>query len=438
MHWSDSLFVCRDSTLRDYLVATRRYNSLQQMNVYTIAFWVGGKLISDNNLNFQSFQVALMALAMGASGMGTAAGWVGDAAKAKAATSRIFELFDRIPLIDVRPWLPSTDPGNPAAVGPRPPATTRPHAIPAAELRGSVTLQDVHFAYPTRPTARVFTGLNLSIPAGQTAALVGSSGCGKSTIIQLLQRFYDPAFAVVDTGGGAGAGAGSETETDVANAAGTGGAGSRSSGTILLDGIDIKTLDLKWLRDNVGCVGQEPVLFDASVATNIAFGKPDATRDEVIAAAKAANAHGFIEKLPHGYDTNVGQRGGKVSGGQKQRIAIARAIIKQPRILLLDEATSALDTESEQIVQASLDALIADKDATRTTIVIAHRLSTIRQADCIYVLENSGDGAVVVESGKHEELLAKGGKYAKLQLAYTDHSPELQQTHSPAEANTKQ
>ena len=380
-----------------------------QMNVYTIAFWMGGRLIADGHLNFQSFSVALWAMAMGASGMGTAAGWIGDAAKAKAATSRIFELLDRVPAIDVNPWCEATDPGDPAAVGPRPAATEAPAAIPEAAFHGAVELRGVRFAYPTRQTATVFDGLNLAIPAGQTAALVGSSGCGKSTVIQLLERFYDPAKAVVDAGSGGG---GSDGD------GGGGGSDGDDNGSVCIDGVDIKTLDVKWLRDHVGLVGQEPVLFDASVADNIAFGKPDATRAEIEAAAKAANAHEFIEAMAQGYDTNVGARGGKVSGGQKQRIAIARAIIKRPRILLLDEATSALDNESEKIVQASLDALIADKDVRRTTIMIAHRLTTIRNADCIYVLENSGGGAVVVETGTHDELVAKNGKYAKLQQAY--------------------
>jgi ATP-binding cassette subfamily B (MDR/TAP) protein 1 len=321
------------------------------MNVYTIAFWAGGKLISDGALNYQSFNVALWALALGASGMGTAAGWVGDAAKAKAATSRIFQVFDRAPKIDARPWLPSTDPGDPAAVGPRPPSTEAPGAVPAGEFQGRVELRGVSFAYPTRQTACVFDGLNLVIPAGQTAALVGSSGCGKSTVIQLLERFYDPVRAAVDQGHGADGGAGGAGATGAPE-------DDDNAGSVLVDGVDIRGLDVKWLRDNVAMVGQEPVLFDASVAANIAFGKPNATRHEIIAAATAANAHEFIERMAQGYDTNVGQRGGKVSGGQKQRIAIARAIIKQPRILLLDEATSALDNESEKIVQVRCTRLL--------------------------------------------------------------------------------
>lgn len=402
-----------------------------QMNVYVIAFWAGGKLIDGGHVDYSSFNLVLWPMAMGASGMGVAASWVADAAKGKDAIARIFELFDRVPAIDTNPWLPS-DPSDPAAAAPRPPATQAPEAVPAESFKGSVELRDVKFAYPTRQTARVFNGVNLHIPAGQTAALVGSSGCGKSTVIQLLERFYDPTQALVDSGDG--------TSAEGKTPASGGGSGDielvaqsaqppayqlsdAGAGAVLIDGVDIRTLDVKWLRDNIGLVGQEPVLFNASVADNIAFGKPGATRDEIIAAAKAANAHDFISSLSAGYETNVGQRGAKVSGGQKQRIAIARALIKQPRILLLDEATSALDTESEKIVQKSLDQLIADKSVSRTTIMIAHRLSTIRNADCIYVLDNSGDGAVLAEKGTHDELIAKNGKYAKLHQAYSSEDP---------------
>lgn len=175
-------------------------------------------------------------------------------------------------------------------------------------------------------------------------------------------------------------------------------------------------MDVMYLRQSIGLVGQEPVLFDASVRENIALGKDGASDEEIISAAKTAHAHDFISKFSGGYDYGVGTRGKKVSGGQKQRIAIARAVLKNPRILLLDEATSALDNESEKIVQQSLDELIATNKKThdRTTVVIAHRLSTVRNADCIYVLENSGDGAVVVESGNHEQLIAMNGKYKAL------------------------
>ena len=186
-----------------------------------------------------------------------------------------------------------------------------------------------------------------------------------------------------------------------------------------MDGVDIRQLDVKFLRGLIGMVGQEPVLFDTSVAKNIAVGRPGASQEEIEEAAKAAHAHDFISQFPGGYNYEVGTRGKKVSGGQKQRIAIARAILKQPKILLLDEATSALDNESEKIVQESLDAVMADKSAKRTTIVIAHRLSTVRNADCIYVLSNDGDGAFVAESGSHEELMRLGGKYKALLEAYS-------------------
>jgi ATP-binding cassette, subfamily B (MDR/TAP), member 1 len=206
----------------------------------------------------------------------------------------------------------------------------------------------------------------------QTVALVGESGSGKSTIISLLERFYDP-----------------------------------DSGTISLDGTELKKLKLSWLRDQTGLVSQEPVLFNNTIRTNIAYGKQGEVReDEIVAAAKAANAHEFISSLPRGYSTIVGERGTQLSGGQKQRVAIARAILKDPKILLLDEATSALDAEGEHIVQDALDQVMV----SRTTIVVAHRLSTIKGADMIVVMK---DGEVA-EKGKHEYLVGKGGVYASL------------------------
>lgn len=355
-------------------------------------------MLDDRLIDFETFNVVLWSMAFGASGMGIAANWVAQAAKGKAATVRVFELFNRTSLIDPCPWNEDGSVRDCGSSG----------TIP--NVQGSIEFVNVRFAYPTRNTARVFDGLSLKIPAGQTAAIIGSSGSGKSTVMALLERFYDPKAAIVD----AGVTEGPEVVVD-------GGvkAVAEENGTILLDGVDVRTLDVKFLRSLVGMVGQEPELFDTTVAKNIAFGRPEASQAEIEAAAKAAQAHDFICKFPGGYEYTVGTRGKKVSGGQKQRIAIARALLKNPQILLLDEATSALDNESEKAVQASLDALLADKSTQRTTIIIAHRLSTIRNADCIYVLENQGDGAVVVESGSHEQLLAKDGKYKKLLQAYS-------------------
>ena len=212
---------------------------------------------------------------------------------------------------------------------------------------------------------------SLNVEVGQTFALVGPSGCGKSTVIQLLQRFYDP-----------------------------------DGGEALVGGRDVRALNTRWLRQHIGVVSQEPVLFDTTIARNIMYGKEDATEEEMIQAAKDANAHNFISELPDGYNTLVGEAGTQLSGGQKQRIAIARALVRDPKILLLDEATSALDTESESIVQEALDRARTG----RTTIVIAHRLSTIQNAD---VIASMKDGRVA-EIGTHSELLGKKGLYYEL------------------------
>lgn len=236
---------------------------------------------------------------------------------------------------------------------------------------GDICFRDVHFHYPTRPDETVFRGLNLTVKAGSTVALVGESGCGKSTVVSLLERFYN-----------------------------------LDSGSITLDGRDIKDINVQWLRSNMSLVQQTPVLFPTTVGRNIALGKRGATQAEIEAAATLANAHDFIMGLPDGYDTMVGDAGSQLSGGQRQRVAIARSLISNPAIILLDEATSALDTESEGVVQEALDA--ASKD--RTTLVIAHRLSTIENADVICVIGNGG----VVEQGTHDELMDKKGAYAAL------------------------
>ena len=247
-----------------------------------------------------------------------------------------------------------------------------PEAEPVERLRGEIELRHVDFAYPSRPDVMVFKDLNLRIRAGQSQALVGASGSGKSSVIALIERFYDPIV-----------------------------------GKVMIDGKDIRRLNLQSLRLKIGLVQQEPALFAASIFDNIAYGKDGATEAEVIEAARAANVHGFVSGLPDGYKTPVGERGVQLSGGQKQRIAIARAVLKDPTILLLDEATSALDAESECVLQEALERLMRG----RTTVVVAHRLSTIRGVDSIGVVQ---DGRIV-EQGSHSELISRAeGAYSRL------------------------
>lgn len=244
----------------------------------------------------------------------------------------------------------------------------RPDARELQNVRGDIVYDDVSFQYDK--TAEVLHHIHLHIPAGRTVALVGPSGGGKTTLCSLLPRFYD----VTD-------------------------------GHIAIDGVDIRDVTLKSLRSAIGIVQQDVYMFSGSVRDNIAYGKPDASDAEIIAAAKRANIHDFIMGLPEGYRTHVGERGTRLSGGQKQRLAIARVFLKNPQILILDEATSALDNESEQHIQEALEELSKD----RTTIVIAHRLSTIRNADEIIVISDHG----IVEQGSHEKLMEQGGLYAK-------------------------
>ena len=270
-----------------------------------------------------------------------------------AAASRIFELLDREPqLLDA------------------------PDARPLEMKKGAIELRGVSFSY--NGDQRALHDISIEVPAGKRIALVGASGSGKTTILNLVPRFYD-----VD------------------------------EGAVLVDGQDVRGLTQASLRSHISLVSQEIVLFDDSIRANIAYGKPGASDAEIEQAARNAAAHGFIERMPQGYETPVGPRGNMLSGGQRQRVAIARAMLKNAPILLLDEATSALDTESERFVQKALDELMVG----RTSIVIAHRLSTIIDADHIYVL----DGGRVVESGSHAQLLAKGGNYARLHsLQYSE------------------
>jgi len=321
---------------------------------YAAIFMFGAFLISKGIINYENMFKVFSAIIFGAMAVGQASQFAPDYGKAKSAAARIFKLWDNKPSIDsysdagVRPQLCS----------------------------GTVEFREVHFRYPTRPTVAVLRGLNLKVAQGQTIALVGSSGCGKSTTVQLLERFYDP-----------------------------------ENGQILVDNNESTSLNVSWLRSQIGLVSQEPILFDRSIGENIAYGDNSRTptMDEIIQAAREANIHNFIDSLPQGYDTNVGDKGAQLSGGQKQRVAIARALLRNPKILLLDEATSALDTESEKIVQEALDRA----QQGRTCIVIAHRLSTIQNADCIVVFHNGQ----VAELGTHSELLAHKGLYYKLNLA---------------------
>ncbi|KAL1331993.1 ABC transporter B family member 1-like [Arachis hypogaea] len=318
---------------------------------YALLLWYGGYLVRHHYTNGGLAIATMFAVCIGGLALAQSAPSIAAFTKARVAAAKIYRVIDHKPAIE----------------------RNNESGVELDSVTGLVELKNVDFSYPSRPDVRILNNFTLSVPAGKTIALVGSSGSGKSTVVSLIERFYDP-----------------------------------SSGQVLLDGNDVKSLKLKWLRQQIGLVSQEPALFATTIRENILLGRSDADQVEIEEAARVANAHSFIIKLPEGYETQVGERGLQLSGGQKQRIAIARAMLKNPAILLLDEATSALDSESEKLVQEALDRFMIG----RTTLVIAHRLSTIRKADLVAVLQQGS----VSEIGTHDELFAKGenGVYAKL------------------------
>jgi subfamily B ATP-binding cassette protein MsbA len=320
----------------------------------TVIIWYGGREVINGNLTSGSL-IAFLVYAVNISNPVKRLGNVyGSIQRAVAAAERVFDVLDTLPEIQ-----------------------DEPDAKDLPAVKGQVNFDNVSFEY--RSAEPALSNLTIEIPPGQVLAIVGPSGAGKSTIANLLPRFYDP-----------------------------------QQGVIRIDGEDIRKVTVRSLREQIAMVPQDTILFSASIYENILYGRLDASREQVVEAARSANAHDFILQLPEGYDTQIGERGCQLSGGQRQRIAIARAILKNPRILILDEATSALDAESERVVQDALDKLMVG----RTTFVIAHRLSTIQRADKILVLEKGR----LVECGRHAELLDAGGLYCKLYSLQTEES----------------
>ncbi|XP_057764050.1 ABC transporter B family member 9-like [Salvia miltiorrhiza] len=333
---------------------------------YGLAVWYGGKLIITKGYSGGKVVSVIMSIMTGGIAIGQAFPCVNSFASGQAAAYKMFETINRKPKIDAEC-----------------------SGIVLEDIKGEIELKDVYFRYPARPEVQIFQGFSISIPSGKTAALVGQSGSGKSTVISLVERFYDPG-----------------------------------AGQVLIDGVNLKQLKLKWIRGKIGLVSQKPILFTTSIKENILYGKEDATDEEIRRAIQLANAAKFIDKLPQGLDTMVGEHGTQLSGGQKQRIAIARAILKNPEILLLDEATIALDAESERLVQEALDNVMTN----RTTVVVAHRLTTIRNTDIIAVVHLGK----LVEQGTHDELM-KDPEGAYTQLVRMQERAKATETSSSQE-----
>jgi len=316
---------------------------------YALSFWYGAKLVGEGKASPGDVIIAFFNILIGSFAMGHSAPHVQTMSEGRGAAKKVFQTIDEGSKID-----PQDDKG-----------------LKPDKCVGKIELRNVNFVYPTREDVQIMEDFSVSLEPGKTHALVGPSGCGKSTAVSLIERFYD-----VESGG------------------------------VFLDGVNIKDLNLGWLREQIGLVGQEPVLFATTIEENIRYGRADVTNDEIREAAKNAFAHDFIMELPEKYQTLCGEKGAQLSGGQKQRVAIARALVRNPKVLLLDEATSALDNKSEEVVQKALD----KAREGRTTLVIAHRLSTIRNADMISAISDQK----VTEEGSHDELLAKKGLYHTL------------------------
>ncbi|MFV0293429.1 MAG: ABC transporter transmembrane domain-containing protein [Paracoccus sp. (in: a-proteobacteria)] len=357
-------------TEESYLSALRRITTRAVLTIIVIflifagvigVLWIGARDVQTGLMSVGELVQFVIYAILVAGSVGALSEIWGELQRAAGATERLAELLTTEDAI--------TDP-------------VRPTPLPQP-VRGEIVLENVTFAYPSRPDASALRNVRLTISPGETVALVGPSGAGKTTVIQLIQRFWDPA-----------------------------------AGRVILDGTDLRDMAREDFRAVMALVPQDPVIFATTARDNIRFGRPDATDAEVEAAARAAHAHDFLMALPEGYDNQVGERGVMLSGGQKQRIAIARAILRDAPVLLLDEATSALDAESEHAVQEAVDRLAQD----RTTIIIAHRLATVKKADRIVVFE---DGQIVAK-GTHEALVAEGGLYARLaRLQFTDGIPEI-------------